>query len=254
MCVSVGFLQIRSHLLNISNYVLCLYVCGIIVLGCSSHIVRDVVFVVDTSSNVGSSKFQLVRELIENIIINLKINSPETLFGLITFDDFAQFQFGLTHHTDLHTLLLAINPGLSYYDNSSISNVASGLHLLLSGSEQGGPLHLRNEASKVAIVIIHQYFDYDLLQSAANSLHARNIFDVYAIGISSISTNVLHLIASDQSFIFISTDKQLEENVIEQLCSCKICTYSHTVTYLTNIYVGELFAKCKCIPSNEQSQ
>ena len=201
-------------------------------------------FVVDTSSSIGSSRFQLVRELIENITINLKVNSPQTLFSLITFDNNARFEFNITRHTDLSTLLPAINPGLPYYRGYS-TNTASALNLLLSGSVEDGFLRLRNKTSKVAIVITDSYFSsfssysssFSSLQSAANSLHAANIYDVYAVGIGRTNLRELQLIATDSSFIISTTyltnrtAQQLMEGVIEQLCSSKLLYFFVIVKY-----------------------
>ena len=201
-----------------------MYVHILPLLECSRSVVRDVVFVVDTNFRIGFSTFLLVRELIENITVDVAVNSPKTLFGLITFGDIAQLEFNITKHSDLSTLLPAINPGLPYYGGYSYA--ASALSLLLSGSVDGGFLHLRNNTSKVAIVITSGFFsEFSSLQSAANSLHAANIYDVYAVGISNRSYSQLQLIASDPSFAFFTssltafTTQQLENDVIEQLCS-----------------------------------
>ena len=181
-------------------------------------------FVIDTSSSIGYSRFQLVRELAENITTSIAVNSPETLFGLITFDNYARFEFNITRHTDLSTLLPALNPGLPYYRGYS-TNTASALNLLLYGSADYSFLHFRNKTSKVAIVITDGYSSsFSLLQSAANSLHAANFYDVYAVGISNNSYSELQLIASDPSFILSTyslydfTAQQLSEDVIDQLC------------------------------------
>ena len=196
-------------------------------LDCSVRAVRDLVFVIDTSRSIGLSRFQLVRQLAENITINLKIHSPETSLGLITFDDFARFEFNISNHTDLRTLLPAINPGLPYYGGYR-TDTASALNLLLSESVEGGLLQLRNESLKVVVVITDGFSrSSSSLQSAANSLHAANIYDVYAVGIGSNRFRELQSIASDPSFIFSTrsltnfTAKQLEEDVVEQLCSGK---------------------------------
>ena len=192
---------------------------------CSSGVVKDVVFVIDTSSSIGYSRFQLIRELTENITTSIAVDSPETLFGLITFDNYARFEFNITRHTDLSTLLPAINPGLPYYRGYS-TDIASALNLLLYGSADGSFLQLRNETSKVAIVITDGSSNsFSSLQSAANSLHAANIYDVYAVGIGNISYYELQLITSDPSFVFYTyslndfTAQQLSEDVIDQLCS-----------------------------------
>ena len=195
---------------------------------CSKRIVRDVVFVIDTSSSVGYSRFQLVRELAENIAITLKVNSPETLFGLITFDYNARLEFNITNHTDISTLLPAINPGIPYYRGHS-TDLARALSLLLSGSTEGGFLRLRNKTSKVAIFITDgSTSSLSSIRSAANSLHAANIFEVYAIGIHNYQYGELRLIASSTAFIFTrsyftsSTAQQLKDVVIKQLCSGKL--------------------------------
>lgn len=197
-------------------------------LDCSSRVVRDVVFVIDISSSSGFSEFQLVSELIENITISIKVNSPETLFGLITFEYDARFQFGISNYTDLSTLLPAINSALQYNSGYG-TNTASALNLLLSGGVEDGFLQLRDNTSNVAIVITDYYSSsYSSLYSVTNSLHAANIFDVYAIGIGSYySYSELQLIASDPSFVFTTyslnsfTAQQPEEYVFEQLCSSK---------------------------------
>ena len=190
---------------------------------------------VDTSRSIGFSRFQLVRELIENITTILKVNSPESSVGLITFDNYARFQFGISTHTDLSTLLPAINPGLPYYRGYS-TNTASALNLLLSGANSGF-LGLRKETSNVAIVITDGYSSsFSSLQSAASSLHAADIFDVYAIGIGNNLFSELQLISSDSSLIFSTSflssfaAQQLEQNVINQLCSSKsFCIYMYAI-------------------------
>ena len=201
-------------------------------LDCFKHVVRDIVFVIDTSGNIGSYNFQQVRELTENITYNVKVNSPKTLFGLITFDNSSQLEFNVTRHTNLDTLLPAINPGLpyygGYYSSYYTANITGALNLLLSGSVEGGILRLRNETSKAAIVITNSYdSSSSSLQSAANSLHAANIYDVYAIGIGGHSYSQLQIIASDPSFVFYTyylsryTNPRMVEDIVEQLCTGK---------------------------------
>ena len=198
-----------------------------VLVDCSGGAVKDVIFVIDTSSSIGFSRFQLIRELAENITTSIKVNSPESLFGLITFDDFARFQFNISRHTDLSTLLPAINPGMPY-SRGYRTNTASALNFLRSGGRQNGFLRLRDNTSNIAIVITDGYSSsFSSLRSAAFSLHAANIFDVYALGIGSNIFSELQFIASDPSLVFSTsfltsfTAQQLLENVIEHLCSSK---------------------------------
>ena len=184
-------------------------------------------FVIDTSSSIGFSRFQIIRELTENITTRLKVFSPESLVGIITFDNFPRLQFNISRHTNLATLLPAINPGL-LYNRGFNTDTGGALNFLLSGGRQGGFLRLRDEASNVAIVITDGFSSsFSFLRSAAASLHAANIFDVYAIGIGGNSFSELRLIASDPSLVFSTsfltsfTAQQLIENITEGLCSSK---------------------------------
>ena len=188
---------------------------------------------IDTGYKMGFYEFQLAKELVENITINIKVNSPESLFGLITFNHEARLEFNISNHTDLSTLLPTIN-ALPYYYNYDVgvefpSDITNALSFLLSGGVEGGFLQFRNETSKLAIMIVDRYSFNDLsfLRSVTDEVHAANIFDVYAVGIGDNYHDELELIASDPSFIFSTssltnfTAQQLEEEVIEQLCSSK---------------------------------
>ena len=187
---------------------------------------KDIVFVVDTSSSIGTFQFQMVREFVDNVTINLKLHSPESSVGVITYDNFARIYFTLGEHTSLTTLSPAINPGLPYFRGSG-TDTASALRLLLS-TAQNGFLGVRNETSNIAIVITdgrlnNQFFT----RSAAAALHAANIFDVYAIGYGSADINELNTIASDPHFVYFTNFfnqfdiQQLQMNITDQLCSCK---------------------------------
>ena len=194
---------------------------------CSGGAVKDVIFVIDTSSSIGFSRFQLVREMAENLTSSIAVNSPESLFGLMTFDNSSRFQFNIFRHTDLSTLLPAINPGIPY-NRGFRTNTGDALRDLLSGGRQGGFFRLRSETSNVAIVITDgTSSSFSSLRSAASSLHAANIYDVYAVGIGNNRFDELQLIASDPSFIFnVSflssfTAEQLVDDVLKQLCTSK---------------------------------
>ena len=196
-------------------------------LDCFRKVVKDVVFVIDTSRSIDYYTFQLVKELIKNIITHIKVNSPETSFGLITFDVFARLEFDITEYTDLSTLLSAIDTGLPYY-GGYYTDTANALNFLLSGGKKGGFLQLREKTPKLAIVITGSYsISSSSLRSAANSLHAANIYDVYAVGIGSHSYSQLHSIASNSSFVSYtrplsnSTSQLLLEDILKKLCFSK---------------------------------
>ena len=183
--------------------------------------IQDVVFVIDTSGSIGSTRFQLIREFTANITTELIRNSPRSAVGVILFASTAYIRFTLQTYTNLSSLLSAINQ-LPYSGGGTDTDKA--LTLLLS-TAQNGTLGLRNDSSKVAIVITDgQSSDRSATLSAAAALHASNIFDVYAVGVGGANLDELEGIASNPNFVFFtsffnSTGLQLlKSRIIPQLC------------------------------------
>ena len=181
-------------------------------------------FVIDDSGSIGFSRFQLIREFTANIVVDVVSSSPQSRVGVILFETFARIQFNLRDHISLSTLLPAINPGLPY-NNGGATNTAEALRLLLS-SAQNGILGIRNGIPNVAIVITDgRSNSRSATLSAAASLHAANLFDVYAVGVDGADVSELNAIASDPEFVFFSNQfnsiglRLLQESVIESLCS-----------------------------------
>ena len=193
---------------------------------CTFGGVKDVIFVIDTSFTIGLYQYQRIRELVGNITMNLILNSPESSIGIILFDSDANIQFNLEAYTILPKLLQAINPGLPHKYGYG-RNTSAALRLLLS-TAQNGSLGIRNDTSKIAIVITGgrsnsrystQYF--------AAALHAANLFDVYAIGYDNADIYELNTIASDPHFVYFTNFYnrpgvvEMQSDVVHQLCSCK---------------------------------
>ena len=182
------------------------------------------VFVIDTSGSIGFSNFQMIRNFVANITTELIQNSPQSAVGVILYNDRAWIQFNLQAYTNLSTLLSAIYR-LPYSGGGT--DTAEALTLLLS-SAQNGTLGLRNDSSNVAIVITDGHSNsQSATLSAANLLHASNIFDVFAVGIDGADQTELQGIASSPKFVFFSSSfsgtrlQELQDNILSELCSSK---------------------------------
>ena len=182
------------------------------------------VFVIDASGSIGSSRFQLIREFTADITTELIRNSPRSSVGVILFNGSASIQFNLQTYTSIISLLSAIN-NLPYSGGGTDTDEA--LTLLLSSAENGA-LGLRNNFSKVAIVITDgESSSLSATLSAAAALHASNIFDVYAVGVDGANLTELQGIASSPDFVFFTNSfnstglQQLQDRLIPQLCDGK---------------------------------
>ena len=197
---------------------------------CSGSLLQDVVFVIDTSGSIGSSRFQLIREFTANLTIELINSSPNSAVGVILFASSAYIRFNLQTYTSLNTLLTAID-NLPYSGGGT--DTAEALTLLLTAA-QNGVLDFRNDSTKVAIVITDgRSSSRSATLSAAVALHASNIFDVYAVGVGGANLNELEAIASSPDFVFFTRSfdndglYQLLDELLQQLCSCKFLHYHY---------------------------
>ena len=180
------------------------------------------VFVIDTSGSIGADRFQLIREFTANFTTELINGSPGSTVGVILFSGRARIEFNLMAHTSLNSLLSAINE-LPY--SGGRTGTAKALNLLLD-TAQNGKLGLRNNSLNSAIVITDGESNHpSATESAANALHASNIFDVYSVGVGGANLTELNNIASSPEFVFFTSSfnsdglQQLNEELLLLLCN-----------------------------------
>ena len=199
---------------------------------------------IDTSGSIGADRFQLIREFTANVTTELINGSSGSAVGVILFSDRAHIEFNLTAHTSLNSLLSAINE-LPY--NGGITDTAQALNLLLD-TAQNGELGLRNNSLSIAIVITDgESTNPTATRSAANALHASNIFDVYSVGVGGADLTELNRIASSPEFVFFTSSfnsdglQQLNEELLLLLCNgehYKTNSYTCMNSYLLANYVA----------------
>ena len=182
------------------------------------------VFVIDTSGSIGSSNFRLIRNFVANITTELIQNYPQSAVGVILYSDDAHIQFNLQAYTNLSTLLSAIYQ-LPYSGGGT--NTAGALTLLLS-SAQNGTLGLRSYSSNVAIVITDgQSNNRSATLSAAKSLYASKLFNVFAVGVVGANLTELQRIASSPDFVFFTSYfnstslHELQDRIVPELSTGK---------------------------------
>ena len=212
-------------------------------------------FVIDTSGSIGSARFQLIREFTANITAELLRASPSSAVGVILFDSFARIQFTLQTYTTPGSLLSAIN-NLPY--NGGGTNTVEALTLLLSAA-RNGTLGLRNDSSKVAIVITDgRSSSTSATLSAAASLHASNIFDVFAVGVDRAYMPELEGIASSPEFVFFTNlftsdgIQELQERIFPQLCNGMYISNQHVLeNYVIVFLKTDLWSQIHFLPIHE---
>ena len=188
---------------------------------CSGNLVQDVVFVIQASFNTQFT-LQQVKKFVATVTTELLLNSPQTAVGVIVFSSDAYIHFNLQAYASLSTLVMAIDQ-LPYFSGRS-GHIDKALALLVS-SAHDRTLGLRNDSSKVAIVITDESI------SAIAAFHSSNVFDVYVIGPPYVWKSIP--MASSPEFVdsissFINTSLQkIKDGILPELCNGKksVCTY-----------------------------
>jgi len=163
----------------------------------------DLVFVLDGSGSVSSTQYQLIREFAESIASALTIGPQNSLVGAIVFSSSAFIHFNLQQHTNVTTLLPALNPGLPYPRGGT--DTAEALELLLS-SAQDGTMGIRDGRPHIAIVVTDgRSNNASSTETAANAVHGAGIYQVYAAGLGSAYKDELNAIASGPLLLFFTT-------------------------------------------------
>ena len=201
---------------------------------CSTDLFKDVVFVIDTSTSIGSRRFELIREFTANVTTALIETSPRSAVGVISFSTTARVEFNLQAHTSLSALLSAI-AGLPY--RKGITRTDRALRLLASTAKDG-QLGLRNGSTNIAIFITDGRSNNQMLTVlAADELNSLNIFDVYAVGIRGADMTELQTIASRLKFVFFTpnfTRDGLEQ--VKNVILPQICIGKYPICMLVNLY------------------
>jgi len=178
--------------------------------------------VLDASSSVGPTRFQLLREFAESVAATLDIGPQDSLVGVIMYSVIGVIHFNLQQHTSAATLLPALNPDIPY--TGGITNTEAALQFLLA-STQTGAMGIRNGRTQIAIVVTNG-ISVDPIGTivAANLLHAADIYQVYAAGLGNNNMAELDAIASDPSLVFfsptfdMSSVRELTKNFTQTIC------------------------------------
>ena len=182
-------------------------------------------FVIDSSSSIGTFRFQLIRQFAASITGLLDIGPQKSLVGVIQFSTSFRLEFNLIEHTDRTSVLTALNPNLPYI--RGYTNTAGALKLLLD-SAQDGSLGLRLNHPHIVVVVTdgESNINEDDTIPNAQRVHASKIFQqVYAVGVGDFNTDELNAIASDSSLVFSTRDfdstaiEQLQQELSQRLCS-----------------------------------
>ena len=140
----------------------------------------DLVFILDTSENIGFANFQQMKEFMYDITTLLNIGPTRSQIAIVLYSGNASLYFNLNDHRDKDSLLQSIND-IPYYSSSEESSIAGALDVLYS-SYVDGSLRTRDDHEHIAILFTDGLpDDFTATRMAADNLRLNSDFQVYVI-------------------------------------------------------------------------
>ncbi|KAJ8308221.1 hypothetical protein KUTeg_013095, partial [Tegillarca granosa] len=170
----------------------------LVVVACSQKM-ADMVFVLDSSSSIGSLDFTKQLNFVKNVVRRFDIGPTETQVSVVSFSDQVFDEFHLNRYPTKTTLLGAISK-VPYHTGTTNTHMALSHVATQSFAMQNGG---RQNAAKIVVVLTDGQSTYSSQTiQQADKLHQLGI-EVIAIGIgSNTNKNELDRIASDSSHVF----------------------------------------------------
>ncbi|XP_073502794.1 collagen alpha-3(VI) chain isoform X3 [Phyllobates terribilis] len=166
----------------------------------------DLVFLIDGSNNVGRSGFNSIRDFLVNYVERrLEVGRSRIQVGVVQFSDDVKIEFTLDEHTNKRELINAMKS--LQFAGGEESNLGAALEYVVEQlfSSAGGSR--REEGVPQSLVVITGGPANDELRDAANALKLNSII-TFCIGVARADTNELQQIATDDTFVFTTSQFQ----------------------------------------------
>ncbi|XP_026227234.1 collagen alpha-6(VI) chain-like isoform X3 [Anabas testudineus] len=159
---------------------------------CRAAKLADIVFIVDDSSSIGPTNFQLVRAFLHSVVSGLEVSSNRVRVGIVTYNDKPSIQFYLDSFDDKNELLNFIkilpHQGGGSNTGAAMKFTREKLFTKERGSRKG------KGVQQVAVVITDGESQDNVSKAAANL--RRSGVTVYAVGVKDANEDQLVQIAS----------------------------------------------------------
>uniref|UniRef100_A0A0B7A6Y2 VWFA domain-containing protein n=1 Tax=Arion vulgaris TaxID=1028688 RepID=A0A0B7A6Y2_9EUPU len=175
----------------------------------------DIVFVLDSSSNIGTSNFLEMKNFVHEFLSFADVDSGEIRVGIVTFSDTARLEFQLNTYRTKALMNSAIN-NIQY--SPGATNMADALKVVRMNmfTQNNGD---RSDVANVVILLSANDISINSLQTAAEADATRAAgIQIYGVGIGHRSTSLLDGIVSrplEEARFMISSFSQLRPVIPE---------------------------------------
>ncbi|XP_053570261.1 collagen alpha-6(VI) chain-like [Bombina bombina] len=192
---------------------------------CSSATVADIVFLIDESSSIGSTNFQLTRVFLHKVINALDIGLNNVRVGLVLFSDEPRLEFKLNTFDQKYEILDSITKLPYRGGNPNTGAAIEFLRKKLFTKQNGGRAH--QGVQQIAVVMTNGQSKDNFTKKAAKL--RRSGVEVFAVGFQNANMTELKRIASHpprkhvtniESFLQLpNIEKKLKKRLCNEIVS-----------------------------------
>lgn len=187
---------------------------------CKAASLADIVFIVDESTSIGTTNFELVRDLMHSMVNGLEVSPDKVQVGIVTYSDRPTTLVYLDSFSDKKELqtFIKILPyrGGDTNVSAAIQFTKENVFVESRGSRKG------QGVQQVAVVITDGESQDDVSEAAANL--RRDGVTVYAVGVKDANEEQLRQIASYPSNKHVYTvDSFIRLKALDDILQRSLC-------------------------------
>lgn len=164
---------------------------------------RDIIFLLDGSSNVGETNFPYVRDFVMNIVNSLDVGSDNIRVGLVQFSDTPVTEFSLNTYQTKAELLAHLRQ-LQLQGGSGLNTGSALSYVHANHFTEAGGSRIRERVPQLLLLLTAGQSEDSYLQ-AANALARAGIL-TFCVGARQANKAELEQIAFNPSLVYLMDD------------------------------------------------
>ncbi|XP_051566550.1 collagen alpha-3(VI) chain-like [Myxocyprinus asiaticus] len=192
----------------------------------TQRVVRDIVFLVDGSSNVGNANLQPVRDFISGVVNRLDVRPERVRIGLMQFAEGQHTEFYLNTHNTKQDVLSSI--AQLQLMGGRASNTGAALQYALANHFQPSAGSRRQQRVQQVLVLITGGPSSDEVKKVADRVALAGVL-TFAVGAGQVEENYLKTVAFVENLAYYRRNFADLSSVVDQIMTPLITVVGETI-------------------------